>query len=289
MLSYTENEEKYDEEFEKNVNFLANIIKYIDSRLEYEVDDPKTWKKVEEIYRQSKNIIKVVSDGKIKVNPYQNKPFYEFADNVLEFELITSKIKQDSVKTIKIIQLELSLNADANSVLTNTLNNVGLAYDDLNNYERALEYKLKALEMDEKLFSADHPDLASSLSSVGSSYDDLNQHEKALEYKLKGLEMRQRLYGADHSDIATSLNNVGTSYHHLNDNQKALEYFLKALEMDERLCGDFDDSDLATSLANVGLAYEKLNDDKNALEYLRKAMEMEKRLKNVDDITISTS
>ena len=288
MLSYTENEEKYDEEFEKNVNFLTNIIKYIDSRLEYEVDDPKTWKKVEEIYLQSKNIIKVVSDEKIKVNPNQNKPFYEFADNVLEFELFTRKIKQDSVKTIKIIQLELSLNTDASSVLSNTLNNVGLAYDDLNNYEKALEYKLKALEMDEKLFSSDHPDLASSLSSVGSSYEDLNQHEKALEFKLKALEMRQRLYATDHSDIATSLNNIGTSYLKLNDYEKALEYSTKSLEMKQRLY-DSDHADLSTSFNNIGCIYRELEDYDKALEFQLKALEMDERLFDSDHPSLAIS
>ena len=73
---------------------------------------------------------------------------------------------------------------------------VATAYDKVNNFQKALEYHLKALEMRQRIYgNVDHADTACSLLYVGCSYDKVNNSQRALEYHLKALEMRQRIYG----------------------------------------------------------------------------------------------
>ena len=79
-----------------------------------------------------------------------------------------------------------------------SLNDVGCTYGKLNDSRNALEYKLKALEMIQKLYDYDHPYIARSLNNVGLILGKLNDKNKALEYKLKALDMYQRLYNGDH-------------------------------------------------------------------------------------------
>ncbi|MBQ7099969.1 MAG: tetratricopeptide repeat protein, partial [Oscillospiraceae bacterium] len=123
---------------------------------------------------------------------------------------------------------------DSNSLAT-AYNNVGMTYGDLGDQQKALEYKLKALAIWERVLPEDHPDLAQSYNNVGTTYGDLGEHQKALEYNLKALAIRERVLPEDHPDLATSCNNVGCTYGDLGDQQKALEYQQKALAIRERV------------------------------------------------------
>ncbi len=54
-------------------------------------------------------------------------------------------------------------------------------------FNKSLEYKLKAYEMRKKLYDSDHPELAQSLHGLSVSYGRLGDENKALEYRLKEL------------------------------------------------------------------------------------------------------
>ena len=104
--------------------------------------------------------------------------------------------------------------------------NAAELYEKSINYEKSLEYKKKALEMQQKSLPENHPDIATSLNNIGSSYDDLGKHQEALEYYKKALEMRQKSLPENHPDIASSLNNLRQSYDKLTDHQKSQACFL---------------------------------------------------------------
>ena len=150
-------------------------------------------------------------------------------------------------------------------------NNLGYAYGNLGDHRMALEYLLKALEIQEKVLLSDHPDLARSYNNVGTTYGDLGDHRMALEYKLKALEIREKVLPPEHPDLAQSYNNVGMTYGDLGDHRMALEYKLKALKILEKVLPP-DHPSLATCYNNVGMTYGDLGDHYKALEYTTKGL-----------------
>ena len=150
-------------------------------------------------------------------------------------------------------------------------NNLGSTYGDLGDHRKALEYKLKALAIWEKVLPGDHPDLATSYNNVGNTYGALGNHNKDLEYQLKALAIWEKALPNDHPSLAASYNNVGGTYRALGDYNKALEYALKALAIWEKVLPG-DHPDLAQSYNNVGCTYDDLGDHNKALEYKLKAL-----------------
>ncbi|HJD63282.1 MAG TPA: tetratricopeptide repeat protein [Rickettsia endosymbiont of Degeeriella rufa] len=75
-----------------------------------------------------------------------------------------------------------------------SLKNIGIAYQKLGQFSKALEYLEEALKIRQALYQVDHPDIANSLNNVGLVYKDLDNISKGLEYFKKALEMKQKLY-----------------------------------------------------------------------------------------------
>ena len=172
--------------------------------------------------------------------------------------------------------------------LATVYNNLGYAYGYLGDHNKALECKLKALEIYEKVLPPDHPDLAISYGNVGTTYGDLGDHNKALEFILKALEIHKKVLPPEHPDLATSYNNVGTTYGELGDHKKALKFMLKALAIREKVLPP-EHPALATSYNNVGITYGYLGDHKKALEFQLKALEIWEKVLPPDHPDLATS
>ena len=81
---------------------------------------------------------------------------------------------------------------------------IGNVYDSQGQYERALEYYQKALEIDIKVSGQDHLDVAKSYNNIGLVYNTQGKYEEALEYYQKSLDIKIRVVGGDHPDVASS-------------------------------------------------------------------------------------
>ncbi|MEG4584099.1 CHAT domain-containing protein [Microcoleus sp. MOSTC5] len=116
---------------------------------------------------------------------------------------------------------------DALSPEATTLNNIGLAYNDLGEKQKAKEYFNQALP----LFRAmgDRAKEASTLTNIGLVYSDLGEKQTALDYYKQALDLRQK--AGDRRGEALTLNNTGITYSELGQQQKAEEYFNQALPL----------------------------------------------------------
>ncbi len=108
-----------------------------------------------------------------------------------------------------------------------TLNNIGLAYSDLGEKQKAKEYFNQALP----LFRAvgDRAKEATTLNNIGIVYSDLGEKQTALDYYKQALDLRQK--AGDRRGEANSLNNLGNTYSELGKLEKAEEYFNQALPL----------------------------------------------------------
>ena len=116
-------------------------------------------------------------------------------------------------------------------------NNIGLTYDYLGDYTKALEYLQKALDIREKVLGKEHPDTATSYNNIGSVYDDQGDYTKALEYYQKALDIQEKVLGKEHPSTATSYNNIGMVYKSQGDFPKAIQYLQKAFDIRKQKLG----------------------------------------------------
>jgi tetratricopeptide (TPR) repeat protein len=175
---------------------------------------------------------------------------------------------------LRFIQLSEATNGQ-NETTAMSYNNIGNVYDDLGDYDKALEYHNKALEIRKSVLGENHPDTASSYDNIGIVYRNLGDYDKALEYHFKALEIYKDILGEKHRDTAMSYNNIGAVYYNLGDYDKALEYYNKALEIQKDVLGE-NHPDTASSYNNIGIVYDDLEDYDEALKFYNKALEIKK-------------
>ena len=153
------------------------------------------------------------------------------------------------------------------------LNILGVSYRDIGDYNKAIEYHEKALEIRINALGENQPELYNNL---GISYDGLGDYNKAIEYHEKALEIRINTPGENqnHRNIIRSYVFLGKIYYGLGDYGKAIEYYEKALEIEINTL-DENHPDIADSYYNLGAAYNGLGDYNKAISFFEKALEIE--------------
>ena len=139
------------------------------------------------------------------------------------------------------------------------LNNLASAYDNLGDYQKAMEISKKTYALRCKVLGEEHPDTLTTLSSMAWAYHALGNYQKALELNEKAYILRCRILGEEHPDTLTTLSNIALAYYVLGDYRKALELNKKAYGMQCKILGEEHLSTLAT-LNNLASVYGTLGD-----------------------------
>lgn len=165
---------------------------------------------------------------------------------------------------LRFIQLSEETNGQ-NDTTADAYNNIGIVYQNLGDYDKALEYYFKALEITKDVLGEKHRDTAMSYNNIGAVYDDLGDYDKALEYGFKALEIKKDVLGEKHPDTAGSYGNIGIIYAELGDYDKALEYLIKALEIFKEVLGESHPCTQQT-LRNIAKVKQKLKESQGKTE-----------------------
>jgi len=113
-------------------------------------------------------------------------------------------------------------------------NNIGGCYDRIRQYDLALEYQFKALEI-------------------------FNSYNQTFDAKVNKANLQTQIY-----------NNIGNNYEVTNDNEKALQYYKKALQVK----GEVELQSLAQVNNNLGKLYHKMGDWQQAKIHLQKGLDL---------------
>ncbi|CAF0851414.1 unnamed protein product [Adineta steineri] len=167
-------------------------------------------------------------------------------------------------------------------------NQLGYVKDDQGDYEKAIWYYEKGLEIKQKTLPSNHPSLATSYNNIGLVYKKMEEYSKALSYYEKSLEIRQKSLPSNHPDLATSYNNIGNVYDSMGEYSKALSYHEKALEIRQKTLPSNHPS-LATSYNNIGLVYSEMGEYSKALSYYEKALEIRQKTLPLNHPSLATS
>jgi len=155
----------------------------------------------------------------------------------------------------------------------NTLNNIGVVYRKLSQYQKALNYYNQALPIYHELKNRDGE--ANSLVNIGVVYDSLSHYQKALVYYNRALPVYREV--KDRNGEANTLNNLGVAYANLSQFQKALSYYNQALPIRRTIK---DRGGEATTLNNIGTVYRKIGNYRRALAYYNQALPIRREVRD---------
>ena len=187
-------------------------------------------------------------------------------------------------------QRSLALNEEINNEygLIGDYNNLGLINSETGNYEVALDFYLKSINLND---GRDLVSMANTTANIGGTYFSLKSYLKALEYYIKALVIFQK--NQSPYDISKTYYNIGKCHYKLRDNSKSLDYYQDALAIamdvnNKRTIADvyLGMAELYAASNNFKAAYENYNlyftynDSLINEERTRQITEMEKRFEN---------
>ncbi|MBU7046763.1 MAG: tetratricopeptide repeat protein, partial [Theionarchaea archaeon] len=149
--------------------------------------------------------------------------------------------------------LEKTVETTEGSLQGSSLLGLGIVYQELGEYEKALECYERSLTVFEEY--DDKINISANLGNIGLIHHRKGDYEKALEYYEESLKIQEEL--GNKSGIANSLHNIGMIHHDKGDYEKALEYYEESLKIEEELGNK---SGIADSLNNIGLIHHRKGD-----------------------------
>ncbi|CAF1184274.1 unnamed protein product [Didymodactylos carnosus] len=136
-------------------------------------------------------------------------------------------------------------------------NNIGLIYNDMGDYSKALTYYEQALELELKRLGSNHPFVATTYNNIGGVYNEMRDYSKALTYYERALELKLKTLDPNHPDVAAAYNNIGGVCDDMGDYSKALTYYEQALELELKTLGS-NHPDVAAAYINIGRLYNDM-------------------------------
>ncbi|MEM7712368.1 MAG: tetratricopeptide repeat protein [Cyanobacteria bacterium P01_A01_bin.68] len=150
-------------------------------------------------------------------------------------------------------------------------NGIGIAYDCLADYQRAIAAYEKSSELARKI--GDRRGEGSALGNMGLAYSNLGEYQQAVKFHQQHLKIAREI--GDRRGEGIALGNLGGIYTNLGDFQQAIEFIQQDLEITQEL-GDRRGE--GNALGNLGLAYGELGEYQRALEFTQQSLEIAREI-----------
>jgi len=151
------------------------------------------------------------------------------------------------------------------------LGNLGNAYYRLGEVRRSIGYHEQALAIDREI--GNRRGEGADLGSLGNAYAALGEVRRAIEYHEQALAIDREI--GDRREEEADLGSLGNAYANLGEMQRAVEYYEQALAI-AREIGD--QRGEGNALCNLGLAYADLGEMQRAVEYYEQALEIAREI-----------
>ena len=154
------------------------------------------------------------------------------------------------------------------------LNNLGLVWDSKGNYDKAIDYYEKALQINMKALGENHIEVATNYNNLGSAWQSKGDYDKAIDYFEKALQIDLNAFGGQHPKVATRFNNLGSAWYSKGKYNKAIDYYEKALQIDLNAFGD-QHPNVGREYNNLGGAWYSKGKYNKAIDYYEKALQID--------------
>lgn len=166
------------------------------------------------------------------------------------------------------------------------LHNLGIAYDDICMYEKAIYYYKASSDLKKKL-SGESITYADTLNNLAIAYSNLEHYEKAVQLQKQVLHIRSNILDRNHMDYIMGLFNLGNAYEDVEDYERAIDLLTKAKTKAYKH-SQCSKADLADILVSLGRVYDKLGNYKNSLAMYDQAVEVIQDIKDMEYFLMST-
>lgn len=154
---------------------------------------------------------------------------------------------------------------------------LGCMKHDQGNYEEALRYYEKAIDLREKTLSGSQLRLAASYNNIGTVYHDMSDYSKALSFYEKAFDIRNIALSAHHPDLATSYSNLGLLYDNTGEYCKALSFHQKALSIYQIALPE-NHFTLATTYNNIASVHFITKEYSEAVAFFEKSIDIRQKV-----------
>lgn len=162
-------------------------------------------------------------------------------------------------------------------------NILGVVSNELKNYDKALEYHTKALNLANENLLTEFNEIPISLNNIGGVYQNLNKHEKAIEKFNEALTYK-KLITEKPKLYAILLDNIAYSKLKINDDSKLPDLFYKSLKIRDSLNIK---SGIIFSKIHLSEFYAFKNDTVKSLKFAKEALDLSRKIKSSPDLLLS--
>jgi tetratricopeptide (TPR) repeat protein len=157
-----------------------------------------------------------------------------------------------------------------------SLDNLAFLYQEQGEYEKALPYFQRALELRQEILGDTDIDTAYSLDNLALLYYEQGEYEQAEKHFKQSLQIKLRFTEPDNLVIADSQDNLAFLYQDQKRYADAETLFQEALELRQQSCGEFS-QEVAYSLDCLASLYEQQENYPEAANYLQKSLAILKK------------
>ena len=172
----------------------------------------------------------------------------------------TAKAEQEDERGLAILE---SLGLTEQNAYGEFLNNLGIIYEDLDQFDKAKTYFERCVAFQERRLGTESLELSKVLNNLGILARKRKDYPAAEKYLLRTVAIKEKWLGAEHPEYAAALMNLANVYASEGDHRRALETHLHVLEIYEKRVapGEFPP---IPALANVAREYAALGELENA-------------------------
>jgi len=165
---------------------------------------------------------------------------------------------------------------------------LGKIFDHFADYDKALAFYQKSLDILLCSLGAEHPDVASMYNQIGDVWRSKGEYNKSLHFFQKALKIRISADEEEHPNLAYSYNYIGVVHLEMNENVKALECLQRSLEIFLKRFGQWH-PDVASTYQNIGGAWYGKEEYETSLSYFQRCLDIELKTLGAKHTTLTTS
>jgi len=167
------------------------------------------------------------------------------------------------------------LNENDKADLSFVNNELGIVNNKVGDYDKAIFFLKESIKINEELYNDENPELAKRYNNLGTVYSNKKDYETAIEYVKKALNIDLKYYDNEHPNIADYYNNLGVIYSNKEEYDNAIYYLEKTIAIDKKHFGEKHPK-IAIDYNNFGAAYYGKNELDKAIDYYEMALHIDK-------------
>ncbi|CAF2713510.1 unnamed protein product [Rotaria sp. Silwood2] len=176
---------------------------------------------------------------------------YESARVLMIIGILYTEKKGDYHTAIIYYNKALKIQEKNGDDISNTLTELGIAYQNLHEFDLALNYHSRARCIRKLANTTDQTLVASNLIGIANAYWGKHNLTEALNYAQQAVALNESIETGNELNLSTNLAILANIYHSCGNDQEALELATRALALLER-CAPSDSPVVASFLNNLG-------------------------------------